>query len=451
MKTLRIIKIVLFSVVIILPIVFFNITPNTISEIDNRRLAENPFSAEGDLTTNIENYVNDRIGLRDEMIYDYTILNDKLFGKMVHPSYTYGKDGYIFGEGIWTQATYYEYHSAFAEMIKEIQTYCEQRNVPFLLVFNPAKPAVYQNKIADGINYNRQWVDDFFEKSDSLSVNYLDNTETLSALAYSGNDGFNMKYDANHWNYTGAFYGTQKIQERLKEQLPSVHVNSLSEFNVSQVLKDSLMVSKFPIEEYVPEIKPKGTFQEISNSFNNELYLDPQYRRFGYYINEERAAEGAPKALVFQGSYMNEYGTGFMANSFSEYIHVHDYQNITDFAYYFNIFQPDCVVFEVAEYTFSNTYFDYDRMLNATFNPTLSSLSDGEYTTIDFSAEDISVTIGQALTTVTWNTNQNYEFVWFKGETEYDMKQTDSGYSVTLTNVQYKALKDNFKIYVKLQ
>lgn len=448
MKTLRIIKTILFSVVIILPIAFFNFTPNTISAIDNRKLAENPLTADGDLTENIENYVNDRIGLRDEMIYSYTVLNDELFGKMVHPSYTYGKDGYIFGEGVWTNKSYNEYHVAFAEMVKEIQTYCEQRNVPFLLVFNPAKPAVYQDKIADGINYDRKWVDDLFAKLDSLSVNYLDNTETLTALAYSGNDGFNVKYDANHWNYTGAFYGTQKIQERLKQLLPSVHVNNLSEFTVSQSFKDSLLVSKFPIEEYVPEIKPNGTFQEISDRFNNELNLDPQYHRFGYYKNEQRAAEGAPKALVFQGSYMNEYGTGFMANSFSEYIHVHDYQNITDFAYYFNIFQPDCVVFEVAEYTFSNTYFNYEKMRNATFNPTLSSLSEGEYTAIDISAESLTVNVGKALTTVTWSTEQNYEFVWVKGETEFDMKPTDGGYSVTLTNEQYEVLKDNFKIYV---
>ncbi len=449
MKTLRIIKTVLFSVVIILPIVFFNFTPDTISEIDNRKLAENPFSTEGDLTTNIENYVNDRIGLRDDMIYAYTVLNDKLFGKMVHPSYTYGKDGYIFGAGIWTGENYTEYHDTFAEMVKDIQTYCEDRGVPFLLVFNPAKPAVYQDKIANGINYDRKWVNDLFVKLDSLSVNYLDNTETLSALAYSGNDGFNMKYDANHWNYTGAFYGTQKIQERLKEQLPSVHVNELSEFSVSQSLKDSLMVSKFPIEEYVPEIKPNGEFEEISNTFNNELNLDPQYRRFGYYKNEQRTSEGAPKALVFQGSYMNEYGTGFMANSFSEYIHVHDYQNITDFAYYFNIFQPDCVVFEVAEYTLSNIYFDYNKMLNATFNPTLSSLSDNQYTAVDISLENIEVSFGQSLTTVTWNTAQAYEYVWFKGDTEFDMKAVDGGYSVTLTNEQYQAQKDNFKIYTK--
>ena len=46
-------------------------------------------------------------------------------------------------------------------------------------------------------------------------------------------------------------------------------------------------------------------------------------------INEDRKEEGAPKALVFQGSYMNGMGYKFLENSFGEYISVHDYRNIT--------------------------------------------------------------------------------------------------------------------------
>lgn len=152
----------MFAIVIMLPLLFFNLTPNSVSLIDNRKLAENPFSEEGDLTANIEMYVSDRIGFRDTMISTYIILNDKIFGKMVHPSYTYGKGGYVFGGGITTENDFGEFHIAFADMVKSIQDYCERRNIPFLFVFNPAKPAVYQDKIAEGINYNREWVDLFF-------------------------------------------------------------------------------------------------------------------------------------------------------------------------------------------------------------------------------------------------------------------------------------------------
>lgn len=37
-----------FAVLLLIPIVFFNFTPDSVSEIDNRKLAEDPFTAEGD-------------------------------------------------------------------------------------------------------------------------------------------------------------------------------------------------------------------------------------------------------------------------------------------------------------------------------------------------------------------------------------------------------------------
>lgn len=85
MKILRILTIICFISVILIPILAFNFDEDAISAIDNRKLTANPFSAElvesGDLTENIENYVGDRIGLRDDMIRAYTILNDKILGK----------------------------------------------------------------------------------------------------------------------------------------------------------------------------------------------------------------------------------------------------------------------------------------------------------------------------------------------------------------------------------
>ena len=73
MKTIKAITLLIFAAIIIVPVAAFNFTPESVSEIDNRMLAENPFSAEalasgGDLTANIESYVNDRIGFRDDMI-----------------------------------------------------------------------------------------------------------------------------------------------------------------------------------------------------------------------------------------------------------------------------------------------------------------------------------------------------------------------------------------------
>lgn len=446
MKTFRMITLVLFAAAIIVPLAFFNFTPDSVSVIDNRKLTENPFQTAGDLTTNIENYVSDRIGFRDEMITCYTVMNDKLFGKMVHPSYKYGKDGYVFGAGVSTSTAFSDFHVAFADMVAEVQRYCEERDVPFLFVFNPAKPAIYQDKLADGINYNREWVDLFLAELDKRDINYLDNTQTMLALREDGLDGFNRKYDANHWNYLGAYHGTHAILERLHEQCDTVHINSMDEFVISETLQTSLLVSQFPIREYVPSFGVKVKINSLYGDYYPELKLHSSYRGFGYYINQSDNVKNTPKALIFQGSYMNSYGAKFFQNAFHEYIFVHDYQNILDFPYYFNIFQPECVIFEVAEYTLNSTYFDYKKMQALDFNPAITSLSADAYIPVDYTAADIEIETGNTLTTVTWHTEQTFPYVWMSLEKVYDMQKVDGGYQATIETAQFEKCSDSIRI-----
>ncbi len=446
MKFIKVFTTIIFSLIIFIPIVTFNFTPNTSSQIDNRMLTENPFSKESlasgtDLTENIENYVNDRIGFRDEMILGYTILNDKLFGKMVHPSYTYGKDGYVFGEGLTTTNTYSDFHESFADMVKEIQDYCTLRDVPFLFVLNPAKPAVLSEFIPDGINYDRSWVDQFLSALEEREVRYVDNTQTLREQTVRGEVVFNQKYDANHWNDLGAYYGTNAILSALQNDFPKVELNHLEDFTVSQIRQTSLPVSQFPINELVPSIDLHLDDLIVKTpEFQEELQMHPSYQTFSYYQNPDKMEQGAPKVLVFQGSYMNKFGYKYLANAFGEAIYVHDYQNVLNFPYYYNIFKPDCVVFEVAEYTFSNIYFDYETMKNLDMNPPLDSIEALEIpkSLEHLSTEQITVEKGSQLTKIYWSTDLSYDYVWLSLGTEtYDMKETENGYEVTILTENY--------------
>lgn len=427
---------------ILLPILAFNTQPNAVSEIDNRMLTENPFSAEArenseDLTEDIENYVNDRIGFRDDMILNYTLLNDKLFGKMVHPTYSYGKDGYVFAAGLTTAAdTYSDFHEKFADMVKQAQDYCVQRGVPFVFVFEPVKPAVLPEYLPQGLNYSRAWVDRFFEALDQRGVRYVDNTETLRERTEQGEVVFNQKYDANHWNDLGAYYGVNAILEELQKDFPSLQTNDLQDFVVGEKLETSLPVSLFPIHEFVPaiDLQTHGLVN-LTDRYADELELHPSYRAFGYYVNPEKAAAGAPRGLVFQGSYMNKFGYRYMSHALGENIFIHDYQNILNLPYYFGIFQPDCVVFEVAEYTFSKTYFSYDRMSALDWNPSLSEAA-RQYPAQDQSPlpeDQIFVQQGQTLTRIDWQTDEIYDYVWLVVDgVTYDMYSAESGYQTTV-------------------
>lgn len=307
MKTIRVVMIIMFLGILAVPILTFNWEENVISAIDNRELMNNPFgenyhSETGDLTQDIETYVQDRIGCRDEMILAYTLLNDKLFDKMVHPTYDYGKDGYAFfktGQNI----RYNEYHEEFAKMVKKVQDYCEERGVPFVFVFNPAKTTVLSDKLKAGINYDASWTEEFMSRLDDYGINYVDNTDLLIEKQESGEFVFNKVYNAGHWNDLGAFYGCNAILENLKQYFPDLHINSKDDFVIEKKLNTSLQVSEFPIYEYEPVFEAKDPVQNISESYN-DIKLDDQYRTFYYFVNSKREEEDAPKVLSFQGSYM---------------------------------------------------------------------------------------------------------------------------------------------------
>lgn len=458
MKKIKIGTIIIFIVLLFIPILKFNWKENVVSEIDNRTLTNNPLGPnyqpendDDDLTDALDNYLQDRIGFRDQMIYLYTVANDKLFDKMVHPTYTYGKDGYVFFNAE-RQPEFNEYHATFIDMIEKIQDYCEARNVPFLFVFEPAKISVLQDELQEGINYNNDWVQDFMKELDRRDINYVDNTSLLKEKMEEGENVFNKKYNAGHWNDLGAFYGVNNVLDALKAWYPTIHINQKDEFDITERLNTSLMVSEFPIHEYEPVFTPKAKVDDITDRYAKDIVLNEQFPHFQYVINEKRKEEGAPKALVFQGSYMNEMGYKFLENSLGEYIAVHDYQNIINFDYYYNIFQPVCVVFEVAEYTVNEDYFSQENMETMVLNPKEENLEENaEIIPEELNKSNISVEKKGSLYNIeVQKLDKDAEYVYIKiNDNIYDMKKDENGkkFNVTIDAENYDENNIEFITY----
>lgn len=448
MRKIKILSIILFLMVLVIPIIKFNWQENAVSAIDNRKLTNNPFGknyvpeSEGEsLAVGVNNYINDRLGYREQMIKAYTIANDWLFNEMVHPSYEYGKDGYVFGKDV-SHSEFSEYHIAFADMVKEIQNYCESRDVPFVFVFNPSKTSVLENKLKDGINYDNDWVDDFFEALNEREVVYIDNTELMKQKIKDGEMVFNKQYDAGHWNDTGAFYGVNQILNILKVEHLDLHINSMDEFTIQKTLNISLPASEFPIHEYEWVFKPKQELStERTDEYVDELKIDKEHPYFCYSINEH--VDNSYKGLVFQGSYMNGKGTKFLQNALHEYIAVHDYQNVLNFSYYYNIFKPDFVVFEVAEYTFMDDYFSFEGMKQMELNPELKQFDLLETQTADLNPDGFFVEQGDQLSKITVEPpEENIQYMYLQiGDEIFDLVKSseENLYEVTIENDRLNA------------
>lgn len=138
---------------------------------------------------------------------------------MIHPLYEYGKDGYVFSKQK-ANIKLTDYHIAFADMLAEIQNYCEQRDVPFLFVFDPEKAAVYTDELHEGINYDNSWVKQFEQELEKRGVHYIDNTQLMKDKREEGEQVFNKMYNAGHWNDLGAFYGINNVLEELSKDFP---------------------------------------------------------------------------------------------------------------------------------------------------------------------------------------------------------------------------------------
>ena len=369
-KGFKVVYITFFLILILMPVVLINTEQNQKSEIDNRKLVEFPeILGNDEIKKDIEKYLQDRIGFRKEMMSSYSWINTIMYGELAHPLYQFGQDGYVFFD-MHNNITYESYHKIFAEAVQKMQVYCESRGAKFYFLFDPEKISVYRRYLPEGVNYDDSWADDMLAYMRELNISVISNKDILTDLSYS-EQVFNRQYDAGHWNDLGCFYGTNNLWNTMKKEFPAITEYAKEDFEVSTKIETYYPVSSIVVNEEVPVYRLKTKWKDVSADYYG-INLDKNYKFFQYCINQAPNAQNYPKVLFFQGSYYNR-GSQFIIGRTREYIGVHDYQNVMNLDYYFNIFQPEAVVFEAAEYTFSDNYFDSKRMESLDYNPFLQT------------------------------------------------------------------------------
>lgn len=369
MKKLDILYITLFMLMLTVPLVFLNTQPGLVSDIDNRVLAERPalransWDALEESMKGLESYVDDRIGFRNELILANTVLNDRLFGYMAHPSYAYGLDGHIFYRYDFAPLTAEALLDTYTGFVQQMHRYCEERGVPFYYVLTPSKELVYPEFLPPGVENRMTVLFSAYERvKTSLradGVHVVDMTDALLAAKESGIPVMQKKYDVGHWNSLGAFYGASALMNEVKKDIPSARVPSLDQYDSSEVIQTSLMVSKVPIHEPYTVLTPKAA---IPFSYENDYCgLRTSSHAPDFYGHYSTEAQDAPTALVLHGSHMAQ-ALDFLAPQFSESLFLSSYETIVDLPYYFNIIQPDLVIYEVNNRTFTPDYWDVDTM-----------------------------------------------------------------------------------------
>lgn len=368
MKFLNKLRIILFLLIILIPIITMNLKENQVSVIDNRNLTNFSDVIDSKSPTTVENYIKDRIGFRSTMFSLYTNSIYNVFETMDHPSYEEGKNGYIFSK-LSNQVFNPEFQETYSSFINNFESYAKDRNIDFLYTLEPSKATIYQEYLPEGYNYSNENLEYLRKLLEEKDVNFLYNGDILNSYKET-TQLFNVKYDAGHWNETGALIGISAIVDRLNKLNPSIDKVNIDNFNKSEYENTTLPVSYFPISEITYKYDLIENNSSSVSDLNSEIRISNQYKTFVHYRNESNS--DAPKILVFAGSYFNSKDK-FLTESFSEYIKVHNYHNVIDYDYYINLFNPDIVLFESTEYTHSNGYFPVDLMKNTVYNKAFSS------------------------------------------------------------------------------
>ena len=163
-KTGKILFLAAVCAMLLIPAVCINREAYSVSDMDNRVLTYAPeFNIRylDAFMSNLNDYVNDRIGFREQVLSSYQIVEDKLFHYLAHPLYEYGKDDWIMTKEWDSIQTFHldleeGYEDRFASMMKDAQEISQENGADFMFWLITNKETVYPEYMSPGYNFKDQ-------------------------------------------------------------------------------------------------------------------------------------------------------------------------------------------------------------------------------------------------------------------------------------------------------
>lgn len=366
------------SMMILLPGLTMNRKTGQASEFDNRMLYEFPVVRIGGFRKNLELYLSDRIGFREELITLYQNFCNTVFRKLEHPAYIKGKEGHVMVD--WDLRSYQHldvdenYVINLTEYLKSLEDFCNSRGSGFLFFLSPNKETIYPEYFPEGYNVRKQpnRSERIVEELTKAGIPFVYPRDRFLELKREV-DLYNKKYDAGHWNDNGCFYGNQEIIRVLSCQYPAIGELRQDEFNIKYELKEYLPRSHFIINEAVPVYELNKNSSMEDKEIYNRLALPENYHFF--YKNTDPKNMDMPKILIFGDSYFQE-AAKFYQNHSSELTMLHSH-NLKNAEYYISVFQPDIVIVEAVERVLQITDYMDDARVEKRFY-SLAQIKAGE-------------------------------------------------------------------------
>lgn len=359
-------------IIICLPSMFANKDPNKISVIENRGLTKRPSLEsikdwDSDYVSQLEAYIDDNIGFKQEAILLKTGVWYSIFRKLNVPNYYIGKQQNLFYSQGMDQIRNYQGKLLFTEEeVSRLSTvldlwseFVQKRGGNFFFMPIPDKEGVYPEFYPEGVLRvdNRSRVECLAEKM--ISKEWF--VDVNGALLGNKSDKmlYYRNFDPTHWNMDGAWVGYKELMNKITSV--NGDIRALTEKDVIITYEEGPGTL-----EGLSSIKWMGDLMQFDDKIVSCIPMDGYKAErdntpliplkdgqiYFHYINKNISEK---TLLVVGDSYVYSFLLPLLAESFSDvyFTSFVDTETVVEMQ---RVIHPDIVVFEVVDRAF---YYEY--------------------------------------------------------------------------------------------
>jgi len=359
--------IVIFMVMMLLPLIFVDLSSDRVSVKENRRLAKFPSLSDlkrhpGQFIRDFDAWFKDSTGFREQFLalYNITGMNTMngvhymkgqdvyLVGEYGHHFYA-GEHGKLIQSFLGKPILSGEQLANMANKLEEIKVYLDKRGIPFVVMFCTFKEEIYPEFYPKSIKQGEEpiqldLITSYIKEHTSVDVFNIRRallTEKDNYLLYPVSSG-----DLNHYTEIGAFFAYRELMKHINIYFPEITPYSLNDIDISydkEYFIDRIM-------EPDVSLKTKNKYKKLDLSFFDDI--DVKWSFPWAYTAYENIDANLPVILFFRDSfsgyfaadYEKKFITQFIASHFGRAIFIH-YLNLKYFEEYVAKYKPDIVVF----------------------------------------------------------------------------------------------------------
>jgi hypothetical protein len=301
-----------------------------------------------------ENYVNDRFGLRQQLVHLNSLLRYRI-GVSSSREVVIGKDGWLF----YTADKLMEQHTgtdvfgaqeleAWVRQMEADRDWLARRNIAFYIIVAPDKNTIYPEKLLP--DYPRGAVtriDQLAERMKRSDIEFIDPREEMFRAKAAGE----MLYTPGdtHWNERGAFVAYRMLMKRIAKKYPAVVPLTLGDYRIEYGAPAAsdlavLLTLDRDLSYSVERMRPNW------KSHRNAPQATTFRPGWGWRVTEDKTdLQDRPRLLVFGDSF-----TDYVLGPYMLYETFRDpvWTGHNGGTFNFNLvdeFKPDIIVVQIAE------------------------------------------------------------------------------------------------------